>query len=188
MRTESVLIWLIALATSTAPQIDLTTPRGVVTEFCRLDANGARLSTAAYRKINPLVAWPEEPGWDTAVVIGGYETSKASFDGDGERATVVVSYEVLGVLSGERWYPLERIEPDSIFHRFIARQVTYTVEQNGNSWRLVGPVVHPHVDLIYMAAHARYFADKARYDRSPRPELEQAVAALDALIDARFER
>lgn len=68
------------------------TPKDVVAAFCQLDFERNRLSSDKYKSIKPLVAYPEEPGWDTAFGIQNYEIKEEIIDNSS--AKVIVQYEI----------------------------------------------------------------------------------------------
>ena len=64
----------------------------VVRAFCKLDFEGARLSSRTWNKISPYVAWEEEPGWDVALAIKHYDIGKVVVSR--QRAVVTVRYDI----------------------------------------------------------------------------------------------
>jgi len=178
-----MLALLVLLATSVSPDIDLSTPRGVVEEFCRLDAAGGRLSSVGYESFLPLVAWPAEPGWDAVVVIRGLRTSRAVLDPSGREAAVTVVYDVVGVIGGDSWYPFDSIQAGTDLHKVATPEIVFKLRRDAERWKLVGPLIHPRVQLAYMTAEIRYQVDEARHRKAPRLDLEAVLGDLEDLND-----
>jgi len=71
--------------------------------FCKLDFEGARLSTDSYQKSDIakfLVPGEfESPGWDTVVLVTKYKIEKENLND--KQASVTVSYDVIGTVSSD---------------------------------------------------------------------------------------
>jgi hypothetical protein len=106
------------------------TPSDVVRKFCQLDYEGARLSSVTYKKIIPLVAYPEEPGWDIVIGIRSYEIKKEQIQRN--KAEVIVVYDL------ERSWP-PGIRPNN-------REVIKLVKVDG-VWRIEEYITYPRVSL-----------------------------------------
>lgn len=68
------------------------TPIDVVRKFCQLDYEGARLSSEGFKKLQPLIAYPDEPGWDIAIGIRSFKIKSENIHGN--KAEVVVEYDI----------------------------------------------------------------------------------------------
>jgi hypothetical protein len=109
-------------------------PQNVVREFCRLDANGARLGSHAWREIAPLLAWPFDPAWDRVVFVTGYQIGPTRALEEG-RLAVDVDYGVVGEASALGFEPLSYRE-----------RVTFTLDTADEiRWHIVTPMLPPHV-------------------------------------------
>lgn len=75
-------------------------PREVVQQYCNLDIAAARLSSQnPYNDaIFALVAWPDEPGWDSATIVSACKIQRVQTAQ--RRSKVTAQYTVLGKLSG----------------------------------------------------------------------------------------
>jgi hypothetical protein len=87
-----ILLLAMIIGLSVCSAVAAASPSEVVRQFCQLDFDGARLSSVAYTTILPLIAYPEEPGWDTVIGIKGFKIEQESIFAD--LAEVVVIYEV----------------------------------------------------------------------------------------------
>ena len=108
-------------------------PSEVVRKFCQLDYEGARLSSEAYSAILPLIAYPAEPGWDTAVGIKGYALKKEMINGD--VAEVVVEYDI------DQIWP-EGDPPN--------REETIKLVKYGHVWKIQEYILYPRVSTIVL--------------------------------------
>src|SRR5690242_7210654 len=65
-------------------------PSSVVREYCKLDIQGARLSSdnPDIEKYFTLVAWPDEPGWDGAVLIKDFAITHLKLEQSQSTVTV----------------------------------------------------------------------------------------------------
>ena len=108
-------------------------PSEVVKRFCQLDYEGARLSSETYSAIQPLIAYPAEPGWDTAVGIKGYALKKEMINGD--VAEVMVEYEI------------DQIWPEG---DLPSRQETFKLVKYGPAWKIQEYIMYPRVSAIVL--------------------------------------
>lgn len=106
-------------------------------EYCRLDRNGARLSsdTADSERIAKLATWPIEPGWDSLVAIRAFElvsvTQKPKY------SIVVVRYTVLGSMFGATVTPARK----------RTELVRFVLVPAFHGWQIQRPMIPPHVSV-----------------------------------------
>jgi hypothetical protein len=118
-------------------------PQNVVRDFCRLDANGARLASHGWREIAPLVGWPFDPAWDQIQFITGYQIGSTRPLEEG-RLAIDVEYGVVGEASALGFEPVSHRE-----------RVTFILDTPDEiHWRIISPMVPPHV------FGARFMADE----------------------------
>jgi hypothetical protein len=123
-------------------------PEEIVSRYCSLDSAGARLSSASYEAINPLVTWDIEGGWDCLDVIAGFRIAPPVMDSDSS-ATVVVSYDLLGFMGGSSWHP---VGGDSV--RDHRETVSFRLLLDSRlGWRIDYPMIRPHVSLAATVSH-----------------------------------
>ena len=89
---RALIAFVVVLYLPISMGIAAETPSDVVRKFCQLDYEGARLSSDTYKKIIPLVAYPEEPGWDIVIGIRSYEIKNEHIQGN--KAEVIVKYDI----------------------------------------------------------------------------------------------
>jgi hypothetical protein len=111
--------------------------------YCSLDFDGARLNSSTGKQVWSMVAWEHEPGWDAVKLVEGFTLGapKAS----GNRIEIPVIYEVVGTAVGPQ---VTRFGKE-------LETVKFELESAGGSWKIVGPIIPPHVSL---AAHERALA------------------------------
>ncbi len=144
-------------------------PAEVVKKYCQLDFGGVRLSGATWRQVAPLIAWEDEPGWDTAVVVSGFHISSSRQIGD--RATVAVIYQVQGIVAGEGPFVAKR-KPET---------VEFQLSRVQNGWKIAKPVIPPHVSVPSISKSVRELIEAERGDSDRRRNLEAVVNQLQAL-------
>ena len=145
-------------------------PASVVREYCRLDLEGARLSSnnPDSEKYFALVAWPDEPGWDGAIVIRNFAVTRSS---SGQAlAEVTVKYSVLGTLSGAAVTASPRHE----------ESVTFTLKRSGSTWKIERPLISPHISVNAAIATLRGVLNGEK-DPERRKRLSDGIAALSRL-------
>lgn len=107
--------------------------RETVENFCRLDFEGARLSSNSWSKIRPLIAYEEELGWDTALGILAYQIDTISITGN--KANVVVRYEIV------KAYPSD-FSPSELKDLKV---VQFNLVKKNNNWLLSSYILYPRV-------------------------------------------
>jgi hypothetical protein len=116
-------------ALSSSPAIQL------VKEYVERDAKGERLQTNPW--FLDVVAWPDEPGYDSYTVISGYVATPLS--ADSSTARVRVDYRRAGYV---RTTGARSVE----FEQSIATEShVFTVALSDNGWRITAPQIEQHV-------------------------------------------
>jgi len=126
---------------ATRPTADLPgTASQLLEAYCTLDFDGARLSSTTGTQVWSMVAWENEPGWDSVKLVEGFTVGapKAS----GNRIEIPVIYEVVGTAVGPQ---ITRFGKE-------LETVKFELESVGGTWKITGPIIPPHVSL---AAHER---------------------------------
>jgi len=117
-------------------------PSDIVKKFCELDFSGHRLNGVKYKKIIPLVNYPDEPSWDTAISIKSYILESEKIDGN--KAFIKVKYQIIGSwpaeLSGINKYSEELFE----------------LEKFNDEWKIIKYIVYPRVSSQVMCSEYKY--------------------------------
>ena len=138
-------------------------PTEVLKKYLSLDAHGARLQPLSWESQKPYVAWTEEPAWGRVVVISGYTVPmdvkdwevRANLD-----VVIPVDFNVVGHLYWEH--------ATFLSERKIER-VSFHIKAVHGLWRIIEPMVPPHVDQKRMINFVRQSllteTDVAKLDR-----------------------
>ena len=105
------------------------TPKEVVAKFCKLDFEGNRIGD--YSKIEPLISYPAEPGWDVVLGISKYEIFNEKIDGDS--AEVTVKYQI-----DRAWF-------EDFDEKKEHEIETFKLKQVDGVWRISEYIVYPRV-------------------------------------------
>jgi len=152
------------------------TPGEIVSRYCSLDSAGARLSSASYDAISPLVTWDIEGGWDCLDVVAGFRVERAQLDSDSS-ASVLVSYDLLGFMGGSSWHP---IGADSV--QGHPERVSFHLLYDARlGWRIDDPMIRPHVSLAATVSHIERLLSMDPKRSVTDPELAEALARLRSL-------
>jgi hypothetical protein len=148
-------------------------PTSVIQEYCRLDSEGARLSSQnpLSDKISAMVTWPIEPGWDTIVVVGNFEVV-GSHSGP-RKSSVTVRYTVLGNMFGAKVTASQQ-------HKEL---VTFTLTKSKDGWRIVRPLIAPHVSV----AAATSVLNSLLVDEKDPEQIKRLHAGIDVLTKWKHE-
>ncbi|OQW41777.1 MAG: hypothetical protein A4C66_09820 [Nitrospira sp. HN-bin3] len=174
----SVLLALVLLASAVPSNAQLSpsgsmrrSPADVVKRYVLLDQKGARLEAASFDTVTPYINWKEEPAWEQIVVV---QTTTVSEDYrqweivNNLEVIIPVTFQVRGLvhLDTAKFVPEDRIE-----------EVRFHVKVVGNYWRILSPVIPPHVGLKRMVSFAR---DAAVHepDDTQRMELAALIESL----------
>jgi hypothetical protein len=124
-------------------------PAEVVKRYVSLDQKGARLDASSFDTVTPYIDWKEESAWGHIVVV-----KKTTVSEDYRQWEIVnnleviipVTFQVLGsvYLNTASFAPEDRTE-----------EVRFHVKVVGNYWRILSPIIPPHVGLKRMVSFAR---------------------------------
>jgi len=172
----AVLVAAVPLNAQLSPSGSMRrSPVEVVKRYVLLDQKGARLDAPSFDTVIPYIDWKEEPAWGRVVVI--------------QETTVPEDYRKWEILNN-----LEVIIPVTFHVRgavymetavFVpedtTEEVRFHVKVVGNYWRIVSPVIPPHVGLKRMVSFARE-AEAHEQDEAQRIVL---AALIDSLRKAK---
>jgi len=114
-------------------------PAEIVKKYFALDQKGAKLDSLSYESLAPYRDWQEEPAWGRVVVIRGFSVAEHYRQWDIiDRLEVVipVTFEVIGAVYMET----AGFVPESGVEEILVR-----VKSVRNRWRIIEPVLPPHV-------------------------------------------
>ncbi len=114
----------------TQRQLEDNTPahvRQIVSNYCRLDYEGARLDPQSWAKFQPVVWWSSAPQYSQIDVVARYTVDPEPASEHG-RYTVTVHYRLLGTYDLANGYVLE---PEGAM-----QNVDFTVASENAEWRI----------------------------------------------------
>jgi len=114
-------------------------PAEIVRRYFALDQKGARLDSLSYETLAPFTAWREEPIWGRAVVIRGFTVAEHYSKWeivDRLEVVVPVSFQVIGSV----YFETAGFVPEA-----GVEEIRVRVKSVKNRWRIVEPVLPPHV-------------------------------------------
>lgn len=124
-------------------------PAEVVKRYVLLDRKGARLDAPSFEAVVPYINWREEPAWGRIVVV--QETTVPEDYRQWEilnnlEVIIPVTFHVRGVVY---------LETATFIPEDTTEEVRFHVKVVGNFWRIVSPVIPPHVGLRRMVNFTR---------------------------------
>jgi len=114
-------------------------PADIVKKYFALDQKGARLDALSFEALTPYVDWREEPAWGRVVVIRGFNVAEHYSQWDViDRLEVVVpvTFQVIGAVY---------LETAGYVPETATEEVRVRVKSVRNRWRIVEPLLPPHV-------------------------------------------
>ena len=113
-----------------------SSPKALVEQYTRLDAQAAGLSAETWPELGQYTTFPVAPKWDSFVVIERYEIGKV-LEGH-TRAQVRTTYYPLGKLS-DKFIP--GTQPET---------VVFFLNKVKDEWKVDSPALIPHVSYDVM--------------------------------------
>lgn len=124
-------------------------PVEVVKKYVSLDQKGVRLESRSWETLKPYVHWKEEPNWGHVMVTGGYKVIDDIKQWEVVsmlEVVIPVEFQVLGAMYWETagFLPEKQVE-----------QVKFRVKAVGGRWRIIEPLLPPHVGQQRMINYVR---------------------------------
>jgi hypothetical protein len=124
-------------------------PTEIVKRYVTLDQKGARLDAMSFDALAPYIDWREEPVWSRVVVV-----QEAVVPEDYRQWEIVnklevvvpVTFHVLGAV---------HLETAAFVPEARTEEIRFRVKAVRNRWRIVEPVIPPHVGLTRMLNFVR---------------------------------
>ncbi len=146
-------------------------PTEVIKRLLTLDSRGARLGPFSFEAIRPYVGWGADPVWGHVVVIEGFtiadELSQWEIISNLE-VVIPITYTVVGSV----YYDKASFVPEPGREELRVR-----VKAVGNRWRVVEPIIPPHVARKRMLNHVR----QAWLDETDLAKRDQLASLQEAL-------
>ncbi len=149
-------------------------PADVVKRYLALDSKGARLDAMSLETVASYTGWSEEPAWGHVVVTRGFVVAEQYRQWeviDSLEVVIPVTFQVIGSVYFETAGFVQGVETE---------EVRFRVKAIKNRWRIVEPMLPPHVGQKRMVNFVREAwvkeTDPAKRDRlgSLQGELREA--------------
>lgn len=149
LRRSSAFIALLVLLCSPVPALAQSgsldqSPTAIVKRYVGLDKKGARMDAMSFETLVPYIDWTEEPLWGRVVVIQDVTVPE-----DYRKWEVVNKLEVVipttFTVLGSVYLETAAFVPDA-----ITEEVRFRVKAVRSKWRIVEPVIPPHIGLKRM--------------------------------------
>ncbi len=180
-RCSILMLVLVGLAWSASPGLAQTgftqvgslrrSPADIVKRYVRLDQKGARLDAMGFDVLAPYIDWNDEAAWDHVIVIQRVDVAEDYRKWeilDNLDVIIPVTFEVRGSvdLKTAVFIPDERTE-----------EVRFHVKAVGNVWRIIEPMIPPHIGVTRMMNFVRQ-AGLQEKDDGQRGALEALESSL----------
>jgi len=146
-------------------------PVEVVKRYVLLDQKGARLDAPSLETLSPYIDWREEPAWGRVVVV-----QKTTVPEDYRKWEILNNLEVIIPVTfhvrGAVYLETATFVPEE-----TTEEVRFHVKVVENFWRIVSPVIPPHVGLKRMVSFARE-AEAHEQDEAQRIMLAALIDSL----------
>jgi len=150
-------------------------PAEIVKRYVLLDQKGARLDAPSFETVRPYIDWGTEPAWSRVVVI-----QETTVPEDYRKWEILNNLEVIIPVSfhvrGAVYLETATFVPED-----TTEEVRFHVKVVRNYWRIVSPVIPPHVGLKRMVNFVRE-AEAHEQDAAQRIVL---AALIDSLRKAK---
>lgn len=143
-------------------------PTDIVKRYVFLDQKGARLDAISFDTLVPYIDWREEPAWGRVVVI-----QEATVPEDYRKWDVINKLEVIIPVTF-RVLGSVYLETAAFVSDQTEEEVRFHVKADHGKWRILEPVIPPHVGLKRMLSFVRE-AQQHESDATKR----SALAALE---------
>jgi hypothetical protein len=114
-------------------------PAEIVKKYFELDQKGAKLDSMSFEALAPFRSWDTEPIWGKVIVIREFSVAEHHRDWEVvNRLEVVipVTFEVIGSVY---------LETAGFFPEPSVEEIRVRVKSIKNRWRIIEPVLPPHV-------------------------------------------
>lgn len=175
-----VALAILALAVPSNAQLSPSgsmrrSPVEVVKRYVLLDQKGARLDAPSFDTVIPYIDWKEEPAWGRVVII-----QETTVPEDYRKWEILNNLEVIIPVTfhvrGAVYLETATFVPED-----TTEEVRFHVKVVKNYWRIIAPVIPPHVGLKRMVSFARE-AEAHEQDKTQRIVL---AALIDSLRKAK---
>jgi len=152
--------------------------RNRVSQYCRLDYQGARLTDPDFQKLKPVVTWTSNPEYPLIDVVARYDVSPTATQEHG-KWFVTVTYHLLGRFNLDQGYTLEAAGSD--------KEVEFAVQEVNGELRIVD--INPNYPRPSRAAMLKWLQEKqSSADEKTKIIYDQAIKELSAQSGSPFAK
>ena len=144
-------------------------PVEIVKKYFELDQKGAKLDSMSFEALAPYRSWDNEPVWGKVIVIRGFSIAEHYRDWEiVNRLEVVipVRFEVIGSVY---------METAGFLPETSVEEIHVRVKAIKNRWRIIEPVLPPHVGHKRMINFV-----KEAWVKETEPAKRESLAALQS--------
>lgn len=124
-------------------------PVDVVKRYVTLDQKGARLEAPSFDTLVPYINWKEEPAWHRVVVVQNIQVPE-----DYRKWEIIDNFEVIIPVTFQVRGAVY-LETAAFLPEETNEEVRFHVKVVGSYWRIVEPVIPPHVGMKRMVNFVR---------------------------------
>jgi hypothetical protein len=142
-------------------------PAEIVKKYFELDQKGAKLDSMSFEALAPYRSWETEPVWGKVIVIREFSVAEHHRDWEiVNRLEVVipVTFQVLGAVY---------LETAGFLPEASVEEIHVRVKSVRNRWRIIEPVLPPHVGQKRMINFVR-----EAWVKETEPAKRESLAAL----------
>ncbi|MFO0775288.1 MAG: hypothetical protein U0172_11555 [Nitrospiraceae bacterium] len=150
-------------------------PVEVVKKFIGLDTKGARLASTSYGAVAPYIGWGQDPVWGHVVITDG-STITEDFSKWEVVNTLEVVIPVTYTVLGSVYFDTGVFLPEP-----TTEEVRFRLKAVKNRWRIVEPILPPHVGHKRMVNEVR----QSWLDEPDAAKRQQLSDLQDALKQAK---
>jgi hypothetical protein len=114
-------------------------PAEIVKKYFELDQKGAKLDSNSFEALAPYRSWDTEPVWGKVIVIRAFSVAEHYRDWeivDRLEVVIPVTFEVIGAVY---------LETAGFLPEASIEEIRVRVKSVKNRWRIIEPVLPPHV-------------------------------------------
>src|SRR5689334_13106199 len=144
-------------------------PTEIVKKYFELDQKGAKLDSLSFESLAPYRSWDSEPAWGKVIVIRAFSVAEHYRDWEVvNRLEVVipVTFQVIGAVY---------LETAGFLPEASVEEIRVRVKSVKNRWRIIEPVLPPHVGQKRMINFVREALVK-----ETEPTKRESLAALQS--------
>ena len=144
-------------------------PAEIVKKYFELDQKGAKLDSMSFEALAPYRSWDTEPVWGKVIVIRDFSVAEHYRDWevvDRLEVVIPVTFQVIGSVY---------LETAGFLPETAVEEVHVRVKSIKNRWRIIEPVLPPHVGQKRMLNFV-----KEAWVKETEPAKRESLAALQS--------